>query len=134
MNAVGRLFCVLLIAAPLAGAAAGQTPPAEAAGQPSAQEQFDTAKALYVRDMGYFNDEVNELRKANAAGPNGTGSPCMHANLTVVSLGAAQNELAKMIELIEAAHQDATAYRADFKEHAEQLALRKASLAKSGCG
>ena len=134
MNTIRRFGASVLAVVLLAGMATAQTPPPTAPAQPSAQAQFDSARDLYVKDMGIFKDAVIGLREANKAGPNGVGMVCTYANLTVVGLGSAQAQLETMIALMEAAHQDVGAYRADYKENAEQFALRKAALDKSGCG
>ena len=131
MNSSHGLMAIALGAALLAGMAVAQTPPAEDASKPSAQAQFDAAKDLYEKDIGYFNDAVVHLREANKAN---NGMSCSYANLTVVSLASAQNQLEIMMTLMEAAHQDASAYHAAYDENATQLTQRKASLDRSGCG
>lgn len=111
--------------------AAAQTPPAEEASKPSAQAQFDAASDLYEKDIGCFNAAVVRLREANKIN---IGVSYSYADLTVVSLSSAQNQLGFMIALVEAAHQDVSSWRAAHDENAVEITRRKAALTRGGCG
>ncbi|HEV7690735.1 MAG TPA: hypothetical protein VGO52_07935 [Hyphomonadaceae bacterium] len=131
MNIIRPFAACLFAGALLAGAALAQTPPPTAVAPKSeAQTQFDAAKDLYDKDMGYFAEAVVKLREANKAS---NSMACEYADLAVVSPGSAQVQLEKMIALMEAAHLDTAAYHTAYDENAAQFTLRKASL-KSGCG
>jgi hypothetical protein len=130
MHAIRNVGAAIVAVALLAGLAAAQTPSPPPSTGPGAQERFDAAKDLYTKDMGYYGDAVVKLRDANAH-PGGSMS-CSYADLIVVSLASAQDQLKIMIDLIEAAHQDAIPYRRDYDDNAAQLVLRKASF-KKGC-
>jgi hypothetical protein len=136
----GGIFAVTIAAGLMvsawAGAAAAdnaQDAP-QAAGNPDAgkgptQVLFDSLSAHYSNAIEAFNRGIEGFREANA---QQSSLACPWLETAINSFKDAQDDMGRMIGIVEDAHQDASGFHATFDENAIELKKREDSFAQ-GC-